>query len=168
VETSCTQILLSLGILLSMGTGAFTGSLEDDLRAAQSTPDNYCNRIIALVHAYAEGGNSQAQNLMGSWYRRAPTASVLDSPPGDFGLAARCFKRSAEQGYAQCQCDLGYMYEEGWGVPKDTVLAYAWYTLAAAQDLRFAAARENIAFAMTPAQVSEGQAVARRFVHEGE
>ena len=31
---------------------------------------------------------------------------------------------------AEAQLGLGILYEQGWGVPEDYVLAYAWYNLA--------------------------------------
>ena len=42
-------------------------------------------------------------------------------------------KALAEQGDAVSQYHLGYMYEYGRRVPKDRVLAYMWYSLAAAR-----------------------------------
>ena len=42
-------------------------------------------------------------------------------------------KALAEQGDAVSQYHLGYMYEYGRRVPKDPVLAYMWYSLAAAR-----------------------------------
>ena len=45
-------------------------------------------------------------------------------------------KALAEKGDAVSQYHLGYMYEYGRRVPKDPVLAYMWYSLAAARGHR--------------------------------
>ena len=41
-------------------------------------------------------------------------------------------RRSAVQGFAPCQRNLGLMLERGNGVAPDRVMAYAWYGVAAA------------------------------------
>jgi hypothetical protein len=52
---------------------------------------------------------------------------------GDWEAALREFKPLAEQGYADAQTNLGYMYRLGLGVVKDYKTAVKWYTLAAKQ-----------------------------------
>ena len=42
-------------------------------------------------------------------------------------------RRSAEQGYALAQCNLGASYAKGWGVEKDDAQAVAWYRRSAEQ-----------------------------------
>ncbi len=42
-------------------------------------------------------------------------------------------RKSAEQGNAQAQCNLGYMYESGDGVIKDKEEAIKWYKKSAEQ-----------------------------------
>ena len=46
----------------------------------------------------------------------------------------------ADQGYASAQFNLGTMYTNGRGVPKDDVQAVKWYRLAADQGNAFAQA----------------------------
>ena len=41
--------------------------------------------------------------------------------------------KAAEQGYASAQYRLGLMYDNGWGVPKDSVTAVKWFRKAAEQ-----------------------------------
>jgi TPR repeat protein len=48
-------------------------------------------------------------------------------------LAACLFRKAAEQGDAEAQCALGYMYEVGRGVPQNYEEAERWYLLSAAQ-----------------------------------
>lgn len=52
---------------------------------------------------------------------------------GDYAVALKEFKKSAEQGNANAQFNLGLMYSEGRGVPKDDSQAFVWYTKAAEQ-----------------------------------
>ena len=49
---------------------------------------------------------------------------------------------AAERGYAKAQCDLGYMYNKGEGVPQDVKKAFDLYMQAAVQGL--AAAQFNV------------------------
>ena len=42
-------------------------------------------------------------------------------------------RKAAEQGHAAAQANLGAMYEEGSGVPKDDQQAVAWFRKAAEQ-----------------------------------
>ena len=53
---------------------------------------------------------------------------------GDFATALREWKPLAEQGNASAQYNLGWMYDNGDGVPQDDKTALKWYTLAAEQD----------------------------------
>ena len=52
---------------------------------------------------------------------------------GDFPSALREFRPLAEQGHAGAQFNLGFVYDEGWGVPQDEAEAVRWYRKAAAQ-----------------------------------
>jgi len=45
----------------------------------------------------------------------------------------RHYRMAAEQGDASAQCNLGYMYEHGKGVPQDMTEAVRLYRLSAAQ-----------------------------------
>jgi TPR repeat protein len=55
---------------------------------------------------------------------------------GDFATALSLFRGPAEQGDAAAQTGLGFLYENGEGVPKDTAQALHWFRLAAAQGNR--------------------------------
>ena len=57
---------------------------------------------------------------------------------GDYSEALRWYRKSAEQGNASGQNDLGYMYENGYGVSKDYSEAVKWYRKAARQGLEAA------------------------------
>lgn len=63
---------------------------------------------------------------------------------GDFETAARLFRMLAEQGNAQAQNNLGYLYARGAGVPQDYAEAVKWYRKAAEQGL--ARAQHNLGY----------------------
>jgi TPR repeat protein len=52
---------------------------------------------------------------------------------GDYFRAARSIRLSAQHGNARAQTLLGFMYENGRGVPQNYVLAAKWYGRAAEQ-----------------------------------
>ncbi len=90
---------------------------------------------------------------------------------GDHKKAIRLYKPLAEQGDAEAQYALGYMYRNGEGVSKDYVKAYMWITLAIARLPRFDTAgrslaesnRTLLATMMTPAEVVKAQKMAKKW-----
>ena len=54
---------------------------------------------------------------------------------GDYAQAMKWFRLGADQGDAFAQYNLGFMYQEGQGVPQDYAEAVKWYRLAADQGL---------------------------------
>lgn len=62
-------------------------------------------------------------------FSKGQNASALDN----FVEAARWFRMAAEQGHAEAQVELGYIYAEGQGVSQDHVEAVRWFRLAAEQ-----------------------------------
>ncbi len=79
------------------------------------------------------------------------------------------YRKSAEQGDANAQYNLGSMYYDGQGVPQDYAQAHMWYNLAASRippgEGRDSAVRyrDIVAKRMTPAQISEAQKLAREW-----
>ena len=56
----------------------------------------------------------------------------------DYSEALEWFRKAAEQGYADAQCNLGYCYDKGQGVPQDYSEAVKWYRKAAEQGNEYA------------------------------
>jgi TPR repeat protein len=52
---------------------------------------------------------------------------------GDYGTALQEWRPLAEQGDADAQLNLGFMYDNGYGVPQDFEEAVTWYRRAAEQ-----------------------------------
>ena len=87
---------------------------------------------------------------------------------GDYDTAFKEFQPLAEQGEMVAQWSLGVMYERGRGVPKDSVQAYRWYTLAAGQGDDLAEKfKDFLEKSMTPDQLAEAQRLAREWTAKG-
>ncbi len=73
--------------------------------------------------------------------------------PQDYAEAAKWYRRAAEQGERLAQYNLGIMYKEGKGVPRDIIQAYVWLSLSAMKGYPDAQKdRDLIAGQMTAAQ----------------
>ena len=105
--------------------------------AAQGHPDAQ----VALGHMYADGeGVAQDWGIAAEWYRKA-----AEHVP-DLG------------GAGQGRNELGLLYLEGYGVPKDLVRAHMWFSLA-----RNEKNLETAQFRMTPAQIRRAPHMAREW-----
>ncbi len=62
----------------------------------------------------------------------------------DYATALKYWRPLAEKGDAIAQNGLGFMYENGEGVPQDNATAVKWYRMAAEQD--FALAQSKLGF----------------------
>lgn len=76
----------------------------------------------------AEGGDKVAQYH----YAKKLSSSLFPSEK-DLMEAALWLIKSAQQGYAPAQCDLGYCYSHGRGIRKDYSMAMHWFKKAAEQ-----------------------------------
>jgi len=86
---------------------------EPETAAAQSKYEEYGNQDTVIDGEYDDG-----------W-------QAYDS--GDYARALRVWERLADQGDAQAQNNLGYMYKTGLGTPVNYQRAIYWYELAADQ-----------------------------------
>jgi TPR repeat protein len=83
---------------------------------------------------------------------------------GDYKTAFQLIKPEAEKGDAVAQFILGYMYDEGKGVPKDYDEAVKWYSRAAKQGNK--EARHNLGLMGDQDQVSKDRAEKEKW-HRG-
>jgi TPR repeat protein len=106
----------------------------------------------------ADQGEADAQSMLGFMYYQGL------GMPQDYTEAARWSRLAADQGNARAQALLGMMYDHGRGVPQDFVSAHMWMNLASASGSKgVIELRDNIAQRMTPAQIAEGQKLAREW-----
>ena len=81
---------------------------------------------------------------------------------GDYATALKEFTTLVKQGDAGAHHNLGLMYAQGKGVPKDYVLAYAWSSIVAARgNAHGINVQELLTKIFTPAQIAEGQKLSR-------
>lgn len=79
----------------------------------------------------------------------------------DYATALREWRALAEQGDASAQYNLAALFVNGYGVPRDLVLAYALFDMAAARKAQAASRRVNIARNMTPVEIERAVSIAR-------
>jgi TPR repeat protein len=152
-------VALFITAVLARSTAA--GPL-DDARAADRRGD-YATEF-RLLRSLAEQGNAEAQEALGSMYTGGRGV------PQDYVEAVKWFRSAAEQGFVDAQDSLARMYVQGQGVPKDYVQAHMWCNRAASRfsgeaghNIDDAAARDQLAEDMTPAQIAEAQRLAREW-----
>src|ERR1700723_2675759 len=81
---------------------------------------------------------------------------------GDYMPAIRLFRPLAEQGNARAQHLIGVMYHKGEGVARNSVRAFAWFSLAAAHGDRDAQATlREVSQTMTPDELSQARDMAQ-------
>jgi len=86
----------------------------------------------------------------------------------DYDTSLEELQSRAEQGYAEAQYNLGFMYRTGQGVPLNYIQAYMWNSLAAAQGLKIAIRDQYVLESfMTPEQLAEAQRLAREWKAKG-
>ena len=152
-------------LTLALGLGAMIGlsgpaSAHDDL---QDLIKRNCERFLEEQRSLAEGGDTQAQFILGEtysggycvqkdpaavfgWYRKAAEGGVTGAQfhlgllyfegngiPQDYTAAHGWLLKAAEGGDASAALLLGTIYEAGVGMPEDPVRAHMWYGIGAAQ-----------------------------------
>jgi hypothetical protein len=145
----------------------------------------------AWIRKAAEQGNRSAQSNLGAcyheglgveqnleeaemWYKKAAdqgqeiaqsSLGFLYNEKKDYKNALYWYRRAAKQGEGFAQNNLAVLYHAGNGVPVNSIEAYKWYSLAAAQNVANSIeALPEIAKEMTRAQIAEGQRRAAEFV----
>jgi TPR repeat protein len=128
------------------------------LSYAQAQQSEADRQALAQLHAKAELGDAQSQFELG-----------LAFYGGKYGVAAKCFRKAAEQNHAEAQSNLGVCYERGDGVAKYEVEPYKWYALAAAQGDTKAKRNASMLELMTSRQeVTEGKRKAQDWLEQHE
>ena len=94
------------------------------LEAAGSTPQarDWSKMTTDQVRVLADNGEVEAQRALGNRLYQTDSAGAM-----------RWYRKAAEQGDARAQSNLGLMYANGVGIPKDYVEAARWYRKAADQ-----------------------------------
>jgi TPR repeat protein len=81
----------------------------------------------------------------------------------DYSEAVKWYRKAAEQGEADAQLTLGFMYANGQSVSQDNVQAYMWYDLAASNGRDIAGYLKKLSKQMTQSQIDEAKRLARKW-----
>ena len=80
---------------------------------------------------------------------------------GDYVPAIRLFRPLAEAGNPKAQTQIGTMYRKGEGMAPSPIRAFMWFSVAAKRgDGKAKAGLREVSKTMTPADMSQGQAMA--------
>jgi TPR repeat protein len=112
---------------------------------------------LAIPHANVDDGKRYAAERDKIAAKMSP--SQIDEAQM---LAARWYRKAADQGSFVAQLNLGILFEKGEGVSQDYVQAHMWMNLAVSHCRlpECAAARDRLAAKMSPAQIAEAQRLA--------
>jgi TPR repeat protein len=81
---------------------------------------------------------------------------------GDYVPAIRLFRPLAEAGNPKAQTQIGTMYRKGEGMTPSPARAFMWFSVAAKRgDAKAKAALREVSKAMTPAEMSQAEAMAQ-------
>lgn len=117
------------------------------------------NSILVFMILFASAGQASAD-------QQSEANSAYDS--GNYARAMKLFLDMAKQGSALADFNIGFMYANGQGVPRNYVLAYMWTNTAAVSatdhdyQKQYASLRDAIAKKMTPGQIIEAHNLARK------
>ena len=147
---------VSAGLALALSTGApvNAASLEDAVAAYRSADYTTAFQVyrsladqglavaqfnLGLMYANGQGVSKDETEAM-KWYRLPADQGRSDAQyqlehlsyqQNNYVEAAKWFRLAADQGRPDAQSNLGVMYAEGEGVPRDDVQALMWFILAA-------------------------------------
>ncbi len=150
-------------VMAAIGGTAVAGSVKDAISEDMITAYNHGDYATAmrLLRPLADQGDATAQFLLGGMYEKG------QGLPQDYAEAVRWYRKAADQGQPEAQFSLGTLYANGQGVPQDYVQAHKWLNLAASQPSsihdHMVKNRNLVAAKMTPEQIAEAQALARKW-----
>ena len=125
-----------------------------------------CLSVVASAadeKRYGISVDSAELSILMGFHSRGVDLDLGRYGPADRAEAARWYRKAAVLGFPLAQYRLGRHYESGRGLPKDYVLAYFWYNLAAARGDDLAAEdRDVLAKSMTQEEIMEAQRLSRQ------
>jgi hypothetical protein len=116
---------------------------------------NYASALKVWL-PQAEAGDAAAQNMVGEIYEKG-----LGADP-QYDLAAKWFERASAQDYARAKVNLGYLYERGLGVSRDSLKALNLYREASGFEKALAVDQSDLIAAQQEELSALKQSVAER------
>lgn len=106
---------------------------EIDTKAWEYYKKEAYNEGISFLTPYAEQGNAHAQFWVALFYSNSKADPNSPQRQEYDKLALEWYQKSANQGYASAQMNLGFCYQYHLGTAEDPELAVYWYRKAADQ-----------------------------------
>jgi TPR repeat protein len=137
------SVLLWGGAALALGiVFVIALALRPAADTGKATSDNAATNNAAADAATTNNAATNTMALVPSNDAPAPPATLADQAAAgeaafntsNYAQAAPLLLAPAKAGYAKDQNLIGFMYYNGWSLPKDYNLAMNWYQLAAAQN----------------------------------
>ena len=99
---------------------------------------------LFLVNGFVRAADgAQEMSRLNGFFNKLQSAKAYGVAQ-DYAEAVKWYRRAAEQGIAEAQHNLGFMYHEGQGMAQDYAEAVKWYRRAAEQGL--AEAQTNLGY----------------------
>ncbi len=99
-----------------------------------NTRNNWETRMSASCGKLAKSGDAITQGILGDFYSTLGWGTIpAGSRQAAYSKAVYWYRKAAAQGNAGAQINLGWMYANGQGVPRDYAKALYWARKAAAQ-----------------------------------
>ena len=136
----------SLFIFLILVSGEIDAmSISRAKELVHSAQENHGTKALSQLEKAAYGGDPIAQDWLGRYFLELEVTSDFSLPPDqdrqrkdreleqNDAKAAEWFRKSADQGNADAQVNLGVLYENGDGVQQDYSKAAGWFMKSADQ-----------------------------------
>lgn len=124
------RIALATMIFFSLFSSCVTASTADEDPRKDNSASTVTKDNVASVRAAAEKGDPHAETLLGDAYDSYD--GIVG--PHDYEKAFSWYKKAAEQGDARAAVNLGAMYHNGHGTPKDDKEAVKWFQISASKN----------------------------------
>ena len=110
------------------------------------------NEALQWLHKAADQGNDSALELLANIYFEGKAGAAKNQVE-----AVRLSRKGAEQGHLRFLTGLGFFYHNGFGVPKDDVEAYAYYSFADITGDNVGGSFYRLEKSMTPEAIMRGK-----------
>jgi len=130
------------------------------IKNTQAAEAHYQTAIAGFKRVASESTSAELCRSCASSLEALVAGFVVDPATkfADLGFVGSTYLRAALLGSKNAQFKVAILHQEGVGLPRDHVEAYAWYNICAATgSLDAARCRELLASGLTPAEVSQAQ-----------
>ena len=127
------HLYILIGFIITLNSTAQDISKPGGINPSQKKP----NKDKEKTSSKADTPIQKTYNINSSQLLLSPKDMCemgdKDYEKGNYTKAIEWYRKAAEQGYARAQSDLGWMYQNGYGISQDYTEAVKWYQKAAEQ-----------------------------------